>query len=83
MRPYRCAVVHAHAGRSRVRRLVVSATRRPSGAYREVPHENDPGPAKRWREMSDHLVWNVMYPKAPDSYHENPKAGPHWEWTIR
>src|SRR5271154_6550554 len=23
-------------------------------------HENDPGPAKRWREMSDHLVWNVI-----------------------
>jgi integrase len=43
-------------------------------------HENDPGPAKRWREMSDHLVWNVIYPEAPDSYHENPKADPHWEW---
>jgi hypothetical protein len=25
-------------------------------------HENDPGPAKRWQEMSDHLVWNVIYP---------------------
>jgi hypothetical protein len=22
-------------------------------------HEKDPGPAKRWQEMSDHLVWNV------------------------
>jgi hypothetical protein len=30
--------------------------------------------------MSDHLVWNVIYPEAPDSYHENPKADPHWEW---
>jgi hypothetical protein len=44
-------------------------------------HENDPGPAKRWKEMSDHLVWNVIYPEAPDSYHENPKADPHWQWS--
>ncbi|MBR0698062.1 hypothetical protein [Bradyrhizobium lablabi] len=43
-------------------------------------YENDPGPPKRWREMSDHLVWNVIYPEAPESYHENPKADPHWEW---
>ena len=43
-------------------------------------HENDPGSAKRWREMSDHLVWDVIYPEAPESYHDNPKADPHWEW---
>jgi integrase len=43
-------------------------------------YEADPGPPKRWREMSDHLVWNVIYPEAPESYHENPKADPHWEW---
>ncbi|NEU96035.1 hypothetical protein [Bradyrhizobium uaiense] len=43
-------------------------------------YEGDPGPPKRWREMSDHLVWNVIYPEAPESYHENPKADPHWEW---
>ena len=43
-------------------------------------HESDPGPAKRWKEMGDHLVWNVIYPEAPESYHENPKADPHWEW---
>ena len=43
-------------------------------------YEDDPGPAKRWKEMSDHLVWNVIYPEAPESYHENPKADPHWEW---
>jgi hypothetical protein len=30
--------------------------------------------------MSNHLVWNVIYPEAPDSYHENPKTDPHWEW---
>ncbi|MGL3211128.1 tyrosine-type recombinase/integrase [Bradyrhizobium sp. BR 1433] len=43
-------------------------------------YEDDPGPPKRWREMSDHLVWDVIYPEAPESYHENPKADPHWEW---
>jgi hypothetical protein len=43
-------------------------------------YESDPGPAKRWKEMSDHLVWDVIYPEAPDSYHENPKADPHWAW---
>jgi hypothetical protein len=43
-------------------------------------HEGDPGLPKHWREMSDHLVWNVIYAEAPDSYHENPTADPHWEW---
>jgi integrase len=43
-------------------------------------HENDPGPAKRWKEMGDHLVWNVIRPEAPDSYEENPQADPNWEW---
>ncbi len=37
-------------------------------------HESDPGPPKRWRELSDHLVWNVIHPEAPDSYHENPDS---------
>jgi hypothetical protein len=44
-------------------------------------YEGDLGPPKRWREMSDHLVWNVIHPEAPDSYHEDPKADPHWEWA--
>jgi integrase len=44
-------------------------------------HENDPGPAKRWQEMSDHFVWNVIYPEAPESYLEHPKADPQWEWS--
>lgn len=37
-------------------------------------HEANPGPAKYWREFGDHLVWNVIYPEAPDSYNEAPKA---------
>ncbi|MDO8396612.1 MAG: hypothetical protein Q7T45_02225 [Bradyrhizobium sp.] len=44
-------------------------------------HENDPGPAKRWQEMSNHFVWNVIHPEAPDSYHENHKSDPKWEWA--
>ncbi|WP_338830692.1 tyrosine-type recombinase/integrase [Bradyrhizobium sp. 27S5] len=44
-------------------------------------YENDPGPAKRWREMSDHIVWNVIYPEAPEAYHEDPEADPTWEWA--
>jgi len=44
-------------------------------------HENDPGTPKRWREMGDHLWWEVIYPEAPQAYHESPKADPHWEWA--
>lgn len=44
-------------------------------------YEANPGPAKYWREFGDHLVWNVIYPEAPDSYHEAPKADPEWEWA--
>ena len=28
----------------------------------------------------DYLVWDVIYPEAPESYHDNPQADPHWEW---
>jgi hypothetical protein len=31
--------------------------------------------------MSDHLVWNVIRPEAPDSFEENPQADPQWEWA--
>jgi integrase len=44
-------------------------------------HEADPGAPKYWREFSDHLVWHVISPEAPDSYHEKPEADPHWEWA--
>lgn len=44
-------------------------------------HENDPGPAKRWRETSDYFVWDVIRPEAPDSYEEDPKSDPHWDWA--
>jgi hypothetical protein len=44
-------------------------------------HEDDPGPQKRWREMADHFVWNVIHPEAPDEYRANPKADPNWDWA--
>lgn len=44
-------------------------------------HEANPGPAKYWAEFGDHLTWNVIYPEAPDSFHEAPKADPKWEWS--
>src|SRR5258708_10184981 len=31
--------------------------------------------------MGDHLAWEVLYPEAPETYHENPKADPNWEWA--
>jgi hypothetical protein len=44
-------------------------------------HEADPGPAKRWEELEDHFVWNVLYPEAPDSYLENTEGDPQWKWS--
>jgi integrase len=44
-------------------------------------HEDDPGPEKRWREMGDYFVWNVLYPHAPNEYHENTNADPNWTWA--
>ena len=44
-------------------------------------HEVEPWPAKHWRDLGEHLVWDVLYPLAPDSFLEDPKADPHWEWV--
>ncbi|WP_342714155.1 hypothetical protein [Bradyrhizobium sp. B039] len=43
-------------------------------------HEDDPGPAKRWRETADHFVWDVLRNEAPDSYEEDPSSDPHCDW---
>jgi hypothetical protein len=43
--------------------------------------EDDPGLPKRWAEMGDHFIWNVLHPEAPEEYHEDPKADPSWEWA--
>ncbi|MCK1729686.1 hypothetical protein [Bradyrhizobium sp. 142] len=44
-------------------------------------HEGEPGKPKYWRDFSDHLVWNVIRPEAPDDYEEDPKTDPQWEWA--
>ena len=44
-------------------------------------HEADPGPAKRWVELEDHFLWNVLYPEAPNSYLENTEVDPTWKWS--
>lgn len=44
-------------------------------------YENDPGPAKVWRELSDLFIWEVIGPEAPDSYEEDPRSDPHWDWA--
>jgi hypothetical protein len=44
-------------------------------------HEADPGPEKRWRDLSDHFVWDVIYPHAPDTYLRDPKADGRWDWA--
>ena len=44
-------------------------------------HENDPGPARRWRELADLFVWDVIRPEAPENYEADPKADPHWDWA--
>ncbi|TYL85125.1 hypothetical protein, partial [Bradyrhizobium cytisi] len=44
-------------------------------------HEGDPGKPKYWREFSDHVVWNVIRPEAPDDYEDDPKADSQWDWA--
>jgi integrase len=44
-------------------------------------HENDPGPPLRWRELDERLVWGIVHPEAPTTFHENPQADPEWEWA--
>lgn len=44
-------------------------------------YESDPGPAKTWRELNDLFVWEVISPEAPDSYEDDPRSDPHWDWA--
>ena len=45
-------------------------------------HEADPGKPKYWRDFSDHVVWNVIRPEAPDEYEEDPGSDPHADWQY-
>lgn len=42
---------------------------------------DDPRTPKHWRELSDHLAYNILYPEAPEEFLENSKADLHWQWT--
>ena len=44
-------------------------------------YENDPGPARVWRELNDLFVWEVIRPEAPDSFEEDPRSDPNWDWA--
>jgi integrase len=44
-------------------------------------HEDDPGPPKRWREMGDYFVWNVLREHAPVEYEARPGEDQSWEWA--
>jgi integrase len=44
-------------------------------------HEADPGPEKRWKNLINQFVWDVIYPHAPATYHERTEADPQWEWA--
>ena len=45
-------------------------------------HETDLRTPKHWRSMSNHLVWDVIYPHAPEEYHQDTKGDPEWEWKA-
>jgi hypothetical protein len=42
-------------------------------------HEDDLGLPKRWADMGNHLIWNVLRSEAPEEYEENQNADPSWE----
>jgi hypothetical protein len=43
-------------------------------------HEADLRTPKYWKSMSDHLVWDVIHPHAPDEYLRDTRADREWEW---
>jgi integrase len=43
-------------------------------------HENDKETHQHWAAMGEHLIWDIIYPLAPDEFHEDTAADPHWEW---
>jgi integrase len=43
-------------------------------------HQNNNESHQHWAAMSEHLIWDVIYPLAPNDFHEDTAADPHWEW---
>ncbi|WP_298870726.1 hypothetical protein [uncultured Bradyrhizobium sp.] len=44
-------------------------------------HEADPGKPGYWKNLGDIMVWEVIRPHAPDSYEEDPRSDPDWNWA--
>jgi integrase len=44
-------------------------------------YESAPEVPEHWRKRSDHLIWDILHPEAPDTFHENSQADPEWEWA--
>lgn len=36
--------------------------------------------SKHWADMVEFLLWDVIYPLAPDEFHKDTAADPHWTW---
>jgi hypothetical protein len=36
-----------------------------------------------WKKQSDTLLWDVLYPHAPDEFLRDTKADPQWEWRAQ
>jgi integrase len=45
-------------------------------------NEKDLRTPKHWRSLGDNLIWDVIYPHAPDEYHAASKEDPSWDWKL-
>jgi hypothetical protein len=45
-------------------------------------HEDDLRTPSHWKRLSDTLIWDVIYPHAPNEYLSDTKADPQWEWKA-
>jgi integrase len=45
-------------------------------------HEGDHRTPSHWQRLSDTLVWDVIYPHAPDEFLSDTRADPQWEWKA-
>ena len=43
-------------------------------------HESHSESHQHWAAMGEHLIWDIIYPLAPNEFHEDTAADPHWEW---
>jgi len=46
-------------------------------------HEDDLRTPGHWKRLSNTLVWDVIYPHAPDEHLRDTRADPEWEWKGR